>query len=314
MQNSFNALFFRERTTRCQKFLIEIDAILPWKIIIPLLDTWKQANTGRKGFDSETIFRMWLLQNWHGLSDEATEDAVYDRMSFQQFMKLDLGHPIPDSTTLCRFRDWMNTQDIQEKLFHAVNKELENKNIIIKKGTIEDATIINAPKNKSNSKKKWIDTDASSTRKNNQWYRGYKLHTGIDIGSNIIRQAMITTAKTSDHDCFHDLLSGDERAIFADKGYYKKERKRQLRKQNIFCGILDKASPGKRLSKSQNKRNKKLSSVRAFGEHQFNIIKNRFHYRKVRYVGLIKNTAHMFGLCLLHNLTIIRKHPCMLTG
>ena len=167
---------------------------------------------------------------------------------------------------------------------------------------------------RKNKEKKWLDKDASSTKKNNQWYRGYKLHTGIDVDSKVIRKAEITTAKVSDHDCFDALLSGDEKAVFADKGYYKKERKKELRKQGIFCGILDKASRNKKLSSSQNKRNKKLSSVRAFGEHQFNVIKNRFHHKKVRYVGLLKNTAHMMGLCFLHNLTITRKHPLLLQG
>ncbi len=314
MQLSFNAFHFREKTTRAEKFLSEVDKVLPWKVILPVLSKWKQADTGRKGFPPEAIFRMWLLQNWYGLSDEGIEDEIYDKLSFQKFMRIDLGQPIPDSTTLCRFRDWMNENNIQEKLFKKINKVLEKKGIIIKKGTIEDATIINAPKNKKNQKKKWLDKEASSTKKNNQWYRGYKLHTGIDVGSQIIRTAKITTAKVSDHDCFDELLSGDEKAVFADKGYYKQDRKRELRKKGIFCGILDKPGPGKKLSSSQEKRNKKLSSVRAFGEHQFNIIKNRFHYQKVRYVGLFKNTAHMMGLCFLHNLTITRKHPLLLWG
>jgi len=307
MQHTLAAFHFKQKTTRTKKFLTEIEAAIPWAAFLKYLKQWKTLETGRKGYAAETMFRMWLLQNFYGLSDEQTEDELYDKLSFQEFLKIDLGQSIPDATTLCRFREWLNENKIQEKLFKKLNKLLEKKELILKKGTIEDATIIEAPKNKSNSKKKWLDEDASSTKKNNRWYRGYKLNTGVDAGSNIIRKAIISTAKKSDSDYFDDLLSGDEGAVFTDKGYYSQERKRRLRKQGIFCGILDKASAKHKLSSSQQKRNRKLSSVRAFGEHQFNIIKNRFHCKKVRYVGLIKNTAHLLGLCFLHNLTIKRK-------
>ena len=117
MQSSFNALHFRDKITRTQKFLEEIEKVIPWYLILKALKKWKTAETERKGFTPETIFRMWLLQNWYGLSDEGIEDEIYDKLSFQNFMQIDLGQPIPDSTTLCRFRDWMNENNIQKKLF-----------------------------------------------------------------------------------------------------------------------------------------------------------------------------------------------------
>ena len=133
------------------------------------------------------------------------------------------------------------------------------------------------------------------------------MHTGVDVGSSIIRKVSVTTAKISDSACFDELLSGDEAAVFADKGYTKAERKRSLRAKGIFCGILEKGHGKRKISGSQDIKNKKLSSVRARGEHQYHIIKNRLKYQKVRFVGLVKNAAHMTGLCMLHNLLLMRK-------
>lgn len=307
MQQSFSAFHFREKVTRTQRFLREMEKIIPWNILIPLVQSWKVSEVGRKGFDPETLLRMWLLQNWYGLSDEEVEDRLYETLSFQEFLKIDLGSPIPDATTLCRFRDFLNEKKIQEKLFQEVNRFLDHKGLLVKKGTLEDATIIESPKNRDNQKKGLFDDDASSTKKNNRWYRGYKLHTGTDLGSQLIRKVKVTTAKVHDGKCFDDLLSGDEKAVFADKAYYSQERKSTLRKQNIFCGILDRAHRGTPLSSAQKKRNRKFSRVRGFVEHPYSVIKNRLKYAKTRYVGLLKNTAHMFGICMLYNLITVRR-------
>jgi IS5 family transposase len=306
MQPSFNALMFRDKITRSQKFLSEMEKTLPWRKLLDLLKNWKTSEVGRKGYQGETMLRMWLLQNWYGLSDELTEEKIYDSFSFQQFMKLDLGCPIPDATTLCLFRQWLTDQSIQEKMLEAVNDFLEEKGLLVKKGALLDATVVEAAKSKKNKAKKYHDTDASSTKKGNRWYRGYKLHCNVSSGK-IIAKAIITTASCHDSSQADDLLTGKEQAVFADKGYYSEERKSMLRKQKKFCGILDKAARGHPLKSSQKRRNRKLSSVRAFVEHPFNILKNRFNLKKTRYVGLKKNTAHLLGLCALHNLVVTRR-------
>lgn len=184
---------------------------------------------------------------------------------------------------------------------------MDEKGYFLKKGTLIDATIIEAPKNKSNSKKEWIDKDASSTKKGSIWYRGYKAHAGLDFGSNLIADIITTTAKVGDS-CVFDLLVPEySRAVIADKGYYNQERKRDLRSRGVFCGILDKAAAKKKLSNSQKKRNKKLSSSRAFVEHPFNVIKNWFGFKKTRFVGILKNTAQMFMLASLYNIHYVRR-------
>ncbi len=293
--------------TRAAKFLEEIDKAIPWYRINKVLKDWKSSDIGRTGYTPERMFRMSLLKDFYGLSDAETEEQINDRISFRKFMQLGDDESSPDETSLCKFRAWMTLNDKQEKLFIIVNRYLNDKGCFVKKGSLIDASIIQAPMNKSNDKKEWIDKDASSTKKGATWYRGYKLHMGLDWGSNLITDIITTTAKVADTIVFDLLLPAYAKAVLADKGYYSKERKRELRAKDIFCGILDKAAKGRKLSKSQAKRNKKLSSVRAFVEHPFNAIKNWFKFRKTRYVGIIKNTAQAFMLATLYNLHKVRK-------
>ncbi len=222
-------------------------------------------------------------------------------------MQLGDNESSPDETSLCKFRAWMTKNNKQEKLFQIVNCYLNDKGCFVKKGSLVDATIIDAPKNKSNSEKKWMDEDASSTKKGSTWYRGYKAHMATDFGSNLITDIMTTTAKVADTKVFDLLIPDDIKAVLADKGYYSKERKAELRSRGIFCDILDKAARGKKLSNSQTKRNKKLSSAKAYVEHPFNAIKNWFGFKKTRFVGIVKNTAQMFMMATLYNLHKIRK-------
>jgi len=308
MQATFlDVLISGKEPTKAAKFLEEIDKSIPWYRINKILQSWKEAETGRKGFSPETMFRMSLLKDFYGLSDAETEEQIHDRISFRKFMKIDLGSPIPDETTLCKFRSWLTDNNKQEALFRVVNRYLNDKGCFIRKGTLIDATIIEAPLNKSNDKKEWIDKDASSTKKGDKWFRGYKAHIEVDQGSNLIADVITTTAKVTDTVCFDLLVPDDATVVLADKGYYSKDRKRLLRERGIFCGILDKMGPGKKLSNKQIRRNKKLSAARAFVEHPFNIIKNRFKFRKTRYIGILKNTAQIYMLSALHNLYKVRK-------
>lgn len=308
MQSTFlDAVNTGKNTTKAAKFLEEIDKVIPWYRINNILKKWKNSDLGRKGYRPETMFRMSLLKDFYGLSDFETEEQINDRISFRKFMKLGIDETAPDETSLCKFRAWLTEHNKQEELFRIVNRYLDDRGCFVKKGYLIDATIIEAPINKSNNKKEWVDKDASSTKKGSTWYRGYKAHMDLDQGSNLISDIITTTAKVADTVVFDLLLPAYAKAVLADKGYYSQERKRQLRKQGIFCGILDKAAPKKKLSSSQRKRNKKLSSARAFVEHPFNAIKNWFKFRKTRYVGILKNTCQVFMLTTLYNLHRIRK-------
>jgi IS5 family transposase len=308
MQSTFlDAINTGKNPTKAAKFLEEIDKVVPWYRINNILKKWKDSDLGRKGYRPETMFRMSLLKDFYGLSDVETEEQINDRISFRKFMKLGMDEKAPDETSLCKFRAWLTENNKQEELFRIINRYLNDKGCFVKKGTLVDATIIEAPMNKSNSKKEWIDKDASSTKKGSTWYRGYKAHMGLDQGSNLIADIITTTARVADTVVFDLLIPFYAKAVLADKGYYSQERKRELREKGIFCGILDKTARGKKLSNSQKKRNKKLSSARAYVEHPFNAIKNWFKFKKTRYVGILKNTAHVFMLATLYNIHRIRK-------
>ncbi len=308
MQGTFlDAVNTGKNPTKAAKFLKEIDKVVPWYRINNILKKWKDSDLGRKGYRPETMFSMSLLKDFYGLSDFETEEMINDRISFRKFMKLGMDETAPDETSLCKFRAWLTANNKQEELFRLVNRYLNDRGCFLKKGTLIDATIIEAPINKSNDKKEWIDKEASSTKKGSTWYRGYKAHMGLDHGSNLIADIITTTAKVADTVVFDLLLPFYAKAVLADKGYYSQERKRELRERGIFCGILDKTARGTKLSNSQKKRNKKLSSARAYVEHPFNAIKNWFKFKKTRYVGILKNTAQVFTLATLYNLHRVRK-------
>lgn len=305
---SFLSLALNKKKLRCERFLDEMDQVIPWyKLINKVEKHYKEKKTGRNRKETKLMLKIYFLQQWYNLSDPAAEEAIYDRNSFQRFLDLDLlADNVPDETTILNFRHFLEENKIQEKFFKIMNKVLEKNNLIIKEGTILDATIITAPTSTKNEDKK-RDEEMSSTKKGNNWYFGMKAHIGVDHKSGIVHSIEATTAKIHDHDMQDDLLHGKEKAIFGDKGYYKEDDKRAMREQEIFCGILDKAKRGHALSNKQKRRNNKLSSVRAKVEHPFQVIKCQWGYRKVRYKGLLKNTMQLNVLFGLANLYMNRK-------
>lgn len=313
-QLSFLSIIQYRKTLRCEKFLNQMDQVVPWKKLCDLIKPFhQQPKTGRRRIDVERKLRILCLQQWYNLSDPGAEDAIYDRNSFQKFLSIDiLTESVPDETTICNFRNLLHKHELFEKIFSAINEHLTDKGLLMKEGTAVDATIIAAPsstKNKSGKR----DPEMSSTQKNGQWHFGMKAHIGVDPKSALVHSLDTTTAKIHDTHKFNDLLHGEEQAVLADKGYFNSSRKRDLRKQGIFCGILDKASRNTSLSSSQKKRNRKLSSARAVVEHPFQVIKCQWNYRKTRYRGVAKNKSQLHLLFGLYNLFRVRKklllHP-----
>lgn len=253
------------------------------------------------------MLKIYFLQQWYELSDPGAEEAIYDRNSFQKFLNIDLlSNTVPDETTILNFRHFLEEQKLPEKFFEIVNDLLEEKNLIMKKGTSVDATIIDAPSSTKNKEKK-RDEEMTSTRKGNTWFFGMKAHIGVDTGSGIIHSLNTTTASVHDRETFKDFLHGDEEAIFGDKGYYHEDDKRKARKKGIYFGVLDKAKRGTTLSSTQKKNNKKKSSVRSKVEHPFQVLKCQWNYKKARYKGLFKNSMQLHTLFALVNLYRMRK-------
>jgi len=296
------------RRIRADKFLEEMDKAIPWGKFLGLVCPKyykKKDHRGRKRADLETLLRVYFLQQWFSLSDLSAEEMVHDRLSFRRFVNIDICETSLDETTICKFRHFLEEEQIPEKMFVMVRKILEEKHIIVRDGTCVDATILRASSSTKNKGKK-RDEEMSSTKKGNNWHFGMKLHIGTDAKSKVIHSVKTTTAKVHDSEVFEELLHGKEQSVFGDKAYANKEKKRKWRAEGKYWGVQEKAGRGKKLSLSQQKKNKKRSSVRAGVEHPFHIMKNLWNYRKVRYKGLMKNTAQMFSLCFLSNLYQVR--------
>lgn len=312
-QHTFLALAHLKKL-RCERFLDEMETVVPWnEFIEEIMPLYEQKHMGRKHTDALRLLKIYFLQQWYNLSDPGAEEAVYDRNSFQKFLGIDLlADTVPDETTILNFRHFLEEHELQEALFGVVAEILEAKHLLMKSGTIVDATIIKAPSSTKN-KEKRRDQEMSSTQKNGQWYFGMKAHIGVDAHSGLVHTVKTSTAKVSDKAKMSVLFHGEEKAKFGDKGYIGKKEKHEARKAGIAWCILDKAARGNPLSQSQIKRNQKLSSVRSKVEHPFQIIKCQWGHVKVRYRGLKKNTAQFVMLFALANLFKVRHKLCLMT-
>lgn len=306
-QNSFLALA-QNKKLRCERFLDEMEKVIPWgKMVGKILPHYEQAEIGRKKKEATLMLKIYFLQQWYNLSDPAAEEAIYDRNSFQKFLGIDLlSESVPDETTILNFRHLLEEYQLQKKFFEIVKKILEERGLLLREGTIVDATIIIAPSSAKNRNKE-RDPEMSSTKKGNDWYFGMKAHVGTDDHSGLVHSLETTTAKVHDNAVVKKLWHGKERRKWGDKGYYDEEAKRMAREGGIFWGVLDRGKRGHGLSLSQKKRNKKFSSVRSKVEHPFQVLNCQWKYEKVRYRGLFKNTMQLFTLFALINLFRSRK-------
>jgi len=306
----------RKKKSRLDHLLKQIDEFVDWRKLERIVEPiYKNSRKGRPTVPIIYSIKSLFLQYLYDLSDPQLEDALIDRLSFQRFLGLSFEEEIPDFTTIWRFRERLIKADILDKLFDAIIEMLEERHLILRRGTIVDATIVQSarkPKKKDRREKQkedkteeaqspQEDKDARFTRKNNRTYYGYKGHIGIDEGSHIIRKARFTAANRHDSQEFDQLISGDEKSVFADKAYDNQERKRQFRNQGIFYGIIDKGRRNHPLSGGQKKRNKKKSKIRSHVERVFAHFKHHYGYRRARYVNMSRNELHFKFLCMLYN-------------
>jgi len=309
-QLSFATLAHRhkKKQTKREKFLAEMDAVVPWALLLALIEPYyPKAGNGRRPHPLEVMLRIYFLQQWYQLSDPGAEEALYDIQSMRAFAGLELGHDaIPDETTILNFRRLLERHDLTKALFEAVSRHLEDKGALLRGGTIMDATLIAAsPSTKNKDGKR--DPDMSQSKKANQWYFGMKVHIGVDTRSGLVHTAGVTTGKVHDARVMDNLIREDDRAVFGDKGYVNEKKKRAARAAGVYWAVKDKAKAGRKLSSSQKKRNRRNGSVRAKVEHVFRVLKCQFGYRKVRYRGIAKNGAQVFSLLTLANLYLARR-------
>jgi transposase, IS5 family len=295
------------KPTRRAAFLAEMDRVVPWRDLCALIEPfYSKAGNGRPPKPLEQMLRIYFLQQWFDLSDPGVEEALYDSASMRSFVGLDLGRePVPDETTVLNFRHLLEAHELGRRLFEEVHVHLERQGIKVAKGTIVDATIINAPSSTKNASGQ-RDPEMHQAKKGNQWYFGMKAHVGVDSKTKLIHSVVATSANVADCTVLADLLHGEETRVWGDQSYRGQREVMREHAPNArdfthrryrFKGVVDEIERAKNRSKS---------SVRARVEHVFGVIKRVFGFQKVRYRGLNKNAHRLFVTCALANLFVVR--------
>jgi IS5 family transposase len=282
-----------------------MDAVLPWDLLLaPILEHYPKAGGGRRPMGALVMLRIYFMQQWYGLSDPAMEDSLYDVESMRRFAGVDL-NGVPDETTICKFRHFLEAHGLTEALFEQAKRYLSRQGLMVSEGTIVDATIIHAPCSTKNRERK-RDPEMASTKKGNTWHFGMKAHVGSDPKGRV-HSVVTTAASVHDSQVMDACLHGKERTIYGDKAYADQTRKEQAEANDIEWRVLRKARRGKRLNCADLSFNKKSNRTRARVEHPFGVIKHLWGYRKVRYRGLAKNTAQLLTLFALTNFYLVRR-------
>ena len=301
------------KPTRREQFLVEMNQVVPWSRLTALVEPMypKGEGAGRPPVGLERMLRIHCLQHWFNLSDPAAEEALYDSRAMRGFVGIDLGRePVPDETTICKFRHLLEAYELGPKILEAINAHLAEKGFRVTTGTIVDATIIAAPPSTKN-KSKARDPEMHQAKKGNQWHFGMKAHIGVDVASGVVHTLTGTAANEADINQTAALLHGREEAVFADAGYTGADKRPELADRDVSWNIAIKRSIIKALPKAlrdwAEPVESALSQVRAWVEHPFHIVKNLFRHKKLRYRGLAKNTAQLHTLFALANLVIVKK-------
>jgi IS5 family transposase len=309
------------KRTRKRQFLDEMERVVPWARLIGLIEPhYPKGRTGRPPFAIGTMLRIHFLQQWFGLSDPAMEEALFDVPLYRDFAQLPGGiSRLPDESTILRFRHLLEAHELAAQILAAVNDTLRRRGLLLKSGSVVDATLIAAPsstKNRSGTR----DPEMHQTKKGNQWYFGMKAHIGADADSGLVHTVVGTAANVNDVTVGSDLLHGKEKEVFADAGYQGADKRPEAEGTTAQWHVAMKPSVRRKWKRTPRigwmielaERHK--ASVRAKVEHPFRVLKRQFGYTKVRYRGLRKNTAPLKTLFALVNLWLARHRILALTG
>ena len=302
----------KKKTTRREKFLAGMEAAVPWAELLAVIEPFYPAGRrGRPPIGLERMLRVYFLQQWYGLGDEALEDALYDSQALRGFARIDLAADgVPDATTLLNFRHLLESNDLCQGLFAAINADLAARGLLLREGTRVDATLIAAPSSTKN-RDRTRDPEMHQTRKGNQWHFGMKAHIGADRASGLVHTLVATAANVADITQTAALLHGQETQVHAAAGYVGVEKREEIVAlgREIDWQIARKRSPIKAMEDGVEKEalkalEKAKAQVRAFVEHPFHVVKNLFGHRKTRYRGLAKNQHQLHVLFGLANLVL----------
>lgn len=292
----------KRKVTRRERFLQEMDAVIPWAQLEALVAPhYPKPGRGRRPLPLATMLRVYFLQQWFDLSDPQAEDMLYDSEAMRRFAQVELlDDRVPDESTILRFRHLLEEHQLTAQMFAAVTTLLEAQRLLLKAGTIVDATIIAAPSSTKNATQT-RDPEMKQTRKGNQWYFGMKLHVGTDR-QGVVHSLVTTDAGAADITQLPQLLHGQETTLHGDKAYDKADHKLQW---ELSGGryLVNKSGPR---TPYWDAINRTRSRTRARVEHVFHVIKRLWGFAKVRYRGLAKNTVRAYTACALANLYLLR--------
>ena len=289
---------------RRERFLAGMDAVIPWARLLGLIEPhYPKAGNGTQPKPLEQMLRIYFMQNWFNLSDPQAEDSLYDIESMRRFAGIELmGHDIPDETTILRFRHLLEQHQLTERIFAEIRSLLEQKRLLLKSGTIVDATIIAAPPSTKNADKA-RDPQMHQTKKGKDWHFGMKAHIGTDR-HGIVHSLSTTAANVSDITQMSELLHGEEREVFGDQAYWSEAHRQAALAKGIRYRVNRRS---RHLSEYQRFINRRRSAARARVEHVFHVVKRLWGFNKVRYRGLAKNTARLYTAFALANLYLLRR-------
>jgi IS5 family transposase len=301
--------FDKGKRTRREQFLAEMEQAVPWVRLCALIEPHYPKGSpagGRPPLPLERMFRIYCLQQWYNLSDPGAEEALYDSITMRHFAGVSTDADIiPDETSILNFRRLLERHQLTEGLLAEINAHLSERGFLVGKGTIVDATLINAPSSTKNAKKK-RDPQMHQTKKGKQWYFGMKVHTGVDTDSGLVHTVRGTAANVADVNVLGELLHGGEERLHGDSAYHSRELKAQAEASGIEFNVNQRGTQHRPLTQAQRARNRRLSRIRAVVEHPFLVVKRLWGHTKVRYRGIAKNLAQMNTLFGLANLYRVR--------
>ena len=293
---------------RANATLQRVSELVDWGAIESLLSGLRSGSMGAPGYPSLALFKALLLQQWYGLSDPGLEEALVDRLSFRHFLGLSLSEPVPDHSTLWRFREQLAKSGLAERAFALITGQIEGSGFVLRRGTLIDASLIRSAVNPpappdpplppdangrpaSKLVKSPRDPDAAWTRKESKYVFGYKMHLAMDQGSRIIRRVVFTPANVNDTVPADALICGDEAIVYADKAYDSKARRARLKAMGIRDGIMRKHNRWHDLNPWAMRRNAVISHRRAPVEPLFALLKRVYGLTRARYRGLARNAT-----------------------
>ena len=304
-----------KKQTRREAFLEEMEAVVPFSKLLSLLETFYPRvgpQGGRPPYPLEVMLRIHLMQNWYSLSDEAMENDLIDMVCIRRFAGIDLAtDDIPDATTILSFRHFLEKHHLGEKIFQVVREHLSEQGLLLREGTVVDATIIHAPTSTKNGKKE-RDPEMHQTRKGNQWFFGMKAHIGVDKDSGLIHSVCTTSANVHDVTVAAELLHGEERVVYGDAGYQGLHKREELAGGHVECRIALRAGQRRRLHETPQGQvlhwmERAKAHIRAKVEHPFRVMKQQFGFQQTRLRGMAKNHCKVMVLAALTNLFLARK-------